>query len=68
MAEQNLLSDMDAIHKANSVKIVAVMVTNVAKAVTIPANVGRTEPAMDLNRMQGTANGCVTIFITTQRT
>jgi len=68
MAEQNLLSDMDAVHKANSAKIVVVMVANVAKAATIPANIGRTEPSVNLKHMQGTANGCVPDFITTQRT
>lgn len=49
----------DAVHKKNSADIVAQLAVNTAKAATVPPNVGRSEPALDLRIMQGTANGVV---------
>jgi hypothetical protein len=50
-------SDMDAIHKANSAQVAAQVTVNTAKAALVPPNVGRTEPGVNPNFMQGTANG-----------
>lgn len=50
-------SEMDAIHKGNSVKVAAQVTVNTAKAALVPPNVGRSEPGSNPNFMQGTANG-----------
>lgn len=50
-------NDLDAKHKANSAQIVSQMVSNNAKVAVVPNNVGRSEPAMNVKHMQGTANG-----------
>ena len=49
--------DMDAIHKGNSAKVAAQVAVNTAKAALVPPNVGHTEPGINPNFMQGTANG-----------
>ena len=59
MADGNDAASSDKIHKANSAKVAAQVSINATKAAAVPSNVGRTEPAMDLNAMQGTANGVV---------
>jgi hypothetical protein len=59
MAQSNDAATSDKIHKANSAQVVAQLSANAAKAATVPPNVGRKEPAMDLNIMQGSANGVV---------
>jgi hypothetical protein len=56
MAEDNSAANGKKIHDANAAKIAAQQSSNAAKATAVPSNVGRTEPAMDLNIMQGTAN------------
>jgi hypothetical protein len=59
MAQNNDAATNDKVHKANSAQVVAQLSANAARAATVPANVGRAEPAMDLNVMQGSANGVV---------
>ena len=67
MAQNNDAATNDKIHKANSVQIVAQLSANAAKAATIPSNVGRSEPALNLNFMQGTANGVLpNVFLVTR--
>ena len=59
MGQDNSTANSDKIHKDNSAQIAAQLSANAAKAATVPSNVGRSEPAMDLNILQGTANKVV---------
>jgi hypothetical protein len=67
MAEDNSAGNSDKIHKDNSAKVAAQVTANAAKAATVPPNVGRTEPALDVRIMQGSANGVVPNWALTVR-
>jgi N-acetylglucosamine-6-phosphate deacetylase len=67
VAQDTSAANSKKIHDDNYAKIVAQSSSNAARAASVPSPVGRIEPGMDVNAMQGTANGVVPNRVTLTR-